>query len=68
MTGQKIILAKTITWRILGITITFIVALWISGHLEGSLFLTIVVHLIKTGVYWLHEQFYSKLEQRPGNQ
>ena len=68
MTEQRIILAKTITWRILAILITFLVALWIYGHLERSLFLTILVHVIKTGVFWLHEQIYSKLEKRPGDQ
>ena len=55
MNIQSRYLLKTLTWRIIALTTTFIIVFMITGHFKGSIGITLVSNFVKTILYYLHE-------------
>jgi uncharacterized membrane protein len=51
---------KTITWRIIASTTTFVVAYIVTGQVAGSGVITIANAVAKTGFYYIHEYAWDK--------
>ena len=51
---------KTITWRIIASTTTFVVAYIVTGQVTGSGVITIANAIAKTGFYYVHEYTWDK--------
>jgi len=51
---------KTLTWRVIALTITFLVCYYFTGHIINSMNMAIVLNLIKTGAYFAHEILWEK--------
>lgn len=54
-------LAKTVTWRILAVTGTIIVALIFTGSVQISIGIGTVEAILKTILYYLHERAWDKV-------
>lgn len=54
-------IAKTITYRILIVTSTFVITYFMTGELKFSLELTAVANIVNTILYFLHERFWNKI-------
>jgi uncharacterized membrane protein len=61
MDSKKKSIAKTVTWRVIALIITFGVAYGISKCLTVSFWTAIVANSIKTVVYYLHERIWVGL-------
>jgi uncharacterized membrane protein len=49
-------IAKAVSWRIGGTTVTFIIALLVSGKFEIAAKIGLLDTLVKIGVFYLHER------------
>ena len=51
---------KAMTWRIIAFVISVIVVFFFTGSLEVSFVCMVVVHTIKTVVYYFHERVWCR--------
>ncbi len=54
-------LVKSLTWRAIALSITYLAAWLFTGSLEMSLLIAIVANLIKTIVYYLLERVFQRV-------
>jgi len=55
-------LAKTITWRITGITLTFFLLFISTGSILFSLEASLAINLTKSVAYYAHERIWNKIK------
>ena len=51
---------KTVTWRIIAVITTFIVAFMFTKQLAYSIEISLVANLIKTGLFFAHERLWER--------
>jgi uncharacterized membrane protein len=56
MVSKKRSLAKSVTWRLVAIVVTFIVGYIMTGSLELAASLSVVSNVINFILYYLHER------------
>ena len=61
MVSKKRSLAKSITWRLIAIFVTFGVGFVMSGSWEFAASLSLVSNLINFVLYYIHERFWLKV-------
>lgn len=54
-------ITKTITWRVIGTLLTGMVAYLFTGVVLASIELTLVVAVVSTFVYYLHERVWNNI-------
>lgn len=57
-------LAKTITWRLISVIITVLIAYVMTGSVEAGLLIGGVDAAVKMGLYFLHEQAWHRAHKR----
>ena len=60
MPFRNVILAKTITWRIVSIICSVLVAWLVTGNFQTGLKMGVLDMVLKTGLYYLHEKYWTK--------
>jgi len=65
MDSHRKALAKTVTWRLLGVTITTSVVWVITGDLAWAGSVGVVDTLFKLGSYYLHERLWTRVDFGP---
>jgi len=55
-------LSKTVSWRVLGIGITVLGIGWATGDWALAIEWGLIINLIKTGIYYLHERFWEQID------
>lgn len=58
------ILVKTITWRVIGSSATFIIAYVITGQIAASSSIAITQMIVNTVLYYIHEVFWNRVSRR----
>lgn len=53
--------AKTITYRLLGSSVTFIISYMYTGHVVISASISATEFLLKPMLYWLHERVWNRV-------
>ena len=53
-------LAKTITWRIIAVVITWIALMFVMSTVEATIW-TAIIHGVKTAAYYFHERFWDRI-------
>ncbi len=53
-------IAKSITWRIIAFTSSIIILYLLTHNWETSLYHAIIIHIVKTILYYIHERFWNK--------
>ena len=61
LTTERRALAKTVTWRILAVIETIVVALIFTRSIEISLGIGTVEVILKTIMYYLHERAWDRV-------
>jgi uncharacterized membrane protein len=61
MVSKRRSLAKSITWRLIAIFVTFGVGFVMSGSWEFAASLSLVSNLINFVLYYIHERFWLKV-------
>ena len=61
MESRKRSIAKALSWRIVAVLITAVVAYVVTGKLTTALEIGIADTVIKLGVYYLHERTWLRL-------
>jgi uncharacterized membrane protein len=61
MASKRRSLAKSITWRLIAIFVTFGVGFVMSGSWEFAASLSLVSNLINFILYYIHERFWLKV-------
>jgi adenylylsulfate kinase len=54
-------LAKSITWRLIAIAVTFIVGYVMTGSWQFAVSLSLISNLINFVLYYIHERFWLKV-------
>ena len=54
-------LAKSITWRLIAIAVTFIVGFVMTGSWQFAVSLSLISNLINFVLYYIHERFWLKV-------
>ena len=54
-------LAKSITWRLIAIDVTFIVGFVMTGSWQFAVSLSLISNLINFVLYYIHERFWLKI-------
>jgi uncharacterized membrane protein len=54
-------LAKSITWRLIAIAVTFIVGFVMTGSWQFAASLSLISNLINFVLYYIHERFWLKV-------
>jgi len=54
-------LAKSITWRLIAIAVTFIVGFVMTGSWQFAVSLSLISNLINFVLYYIHERFWLKI-------
>ena len=54
-------LAKSITWRLIAIAVTFIVGYVMTGSWQFAVSLSLISNLINFVLYYIHERFWLKI-------
>jgi uncharacterized membrane protein len=62
MASKRRSLAKSITWRLIAIFVTFGVGFVMSGSWEFAASLSLVSNLINFVLYYIHERFWLKVD------
>jgi len=62
MQSKKISLYKSITWRIIAITIGLVITYMFTGNIEISLNIAILSNIIAIFVFYYHERLWDKVE------
>ena len=60
--SKKKSLLKSLTWRLIGTTLTMISLYMISGKFELSIGVGILDMIVKTVIYYYHERAWSKIK------
>ena len=58
---RKRSVVKTITWRVLATTDTFIISYWITGHLDWAGLIAGIEVLTKMFLYYFHERAWARI-------
>lgn len=58
---HKYTLAKTISWRIIAITITIIISYIVTKNFKIALEIGLAANIIKTVAYYIHERVWVKI-------
>ena len=58
------ILVKTITWRVIGSSATFIIAYMITGQIVASSGIAITQMIVNTVLYYIHEVCWNRVSWR----
>ena len=58
------ILLKTITWRIIGSTSTFVISYLVTGQAMIATGIAVLQMIVNTILYYIHEVLWKKLDQR----
>lgn len=53
---------KTITWRLIAMSVTFLSTWWVTGGVEAALSVGAIDTVIKTASYYLHEKAWERGE------
>jgi uncharacterized membrane protein len=61
MVSKKRSLAKSITWRLIAIFVTFAVGLVMSGSWQFAASLSLASNIINFVLYYIHERFWLKI-------
>ena len=61
MNVWKRAIIKSISWRIIGIVILFILAYVITGDIQETSILTIIFHSIRVVLYVFHEYIWERI-------
>ena len=61
MTGQKRIIAKTFSWRVVASLATFLIAWIVTGKIEIGALIGGVEFFVKFILYYLHETVWEKV-------
>jgi uncharacterized membrane protein len=61
---KKIHILKSISWRILGSIITFIIAWFSSGELKIGLSISVFDFIFKLILYYAHERLWHKVTNK----
>lgn len=61
---KRITLMKTLTWRLISIMISFIVAWWFTGDIQSGGWIAILGEPLKFITYWLHEKRWGKYTKK----
>jgi uncharacterized membrane protein len=62
MVSKRRSLAKSITWRLIAVVVTFLVGYVMTGSWEVAASLSIVSNLINFILYYLHERFWLRVK------
>jgi len=62
MESKRRTIAKTISWRIVGITTLFIATYAVGGTIQMSIDLTIINLTLITALYFFHERVWAKIK------
>jgi uncharacterized membrane protein len=54
-------LAKSITWRLIAIAVTFIVGFVMTGNWQFAASLSLISNLVNFVLYYIHERFWLKI-------
>ncbi len=54
-------IAKAVSWRIGGTTVTFVVALVISGQVELAVKVGLLDTFVKVGAFYFHERIWHRI-------
>lgn len=52
-------IAKSITWRIIAFSSSMIILYLLTGNLEMSFYQSVVIHTVKTILYYIHERLWN---------
>lgn len=52
-------IAKSITWRIVAFISSVLVLYLIIGDLEVSIYHSVIIHAVKTVLYYIHERLWN---------
>ena len=55
-------IVKTITWRLIAIVVTYLITYAIYGNYEVSFFTAVLINLVKSILYYLHERAWTKIK------
>ena len=58
-TSRAVTIVKTLSWRIWGTLISYIVAFWVTGDLTISLSVGTLEAIVKTFIYYFHERIWQ---------
>jgi uncharacterized membrane protein len=61
MVSKRRSLAKSITWRLIAIVVTFLVGFVMTGSLAFAASLSLLSNLINFVLYYLHERVWLKI-------
>ena len=61
MVSKRRSLAKSITWRLIAIVVTFLVGFVMTGSLTFAASLSLLSNLINFVLYYLHERVWLKI-------
>ena len=65
--STKRLLVKTILYRIMGLTITFLVSYFFLGEIETSIGISIFTESIQTLLYFINECAWNLIDWENGN-
>lgn len=54
-------IVKSVTWRVMGIIILFLIAYVFTGSLEETASITVVFHGIRVVLYVVHERIWERV-------
>lgn len=63
-TSRRVAIAKTVTWRVIATTTTFVIAALITNDLEAGLAIGGIEGVTKMGLYYAHERGWTYVLQR----
>lgn len=61
MIAKRRSLAKSITWRLIAIAVTFVVGFVMTGNWQFAASLSLISNLINFVLYYIHERFWLKI-------
>lgn len=60
--NTKIIILKSITWRILILTVTYIISMICGLKTKQAIMITIIFNVVNMVLYFLHEKVWNKIQ------
>ncbi len=62
MEQHKRTIVKTITWRIIALSVTIIVVYAYSGDVKASLVIGVTANFLKMFFYYIHERVWNRVQ------
>ena len=60
--SHKKTIYRTISWRVVGIVLTYVIAYIVTGSIKVATSLAVIDSIIKTIAYWVHERLWLKVK------